>query len=1266
VSAAHRLTRKGTAERPDLDRQLADTLQEVAAAINSSLRLDEVMRLIVTQLQRVLPYNSAALMLVDEGRLRHRVIRGYPDIQFVHENRDYGGLATFREIVATRQPLLIGDTTADPRWQRVEGLDYIHCWLGVPLLARERLIGVLCLDHSQPHAYDENDVRVVEALAAQASLAIENARLYEETQRRADHLAALNEVAATVSQSLDLEQTLRIALDKALDVVGVEAGAISLVDEAAGELAIRVHRGWRDRGLADNLRVRLGEGLSGLAATTGQVVVTGDVRGDPRLAVPRFGEEGVQAMALAPMRARGRLVGIFSVMHYTPYEFSPNSIEFLKALADQIGVAIDNARLYEAEYARRRTSEALREISGALASTLDLDQAFSVSLQHLSQVVRYDRASIALFEDGRVRICAAHGFDSIDSLLRSSIPLQPDSWLGHLIRDKRPLIIPGLPNASGWDGSGRDGGMQSWMGAPLIVRQEVVGALVVESRQARAYSEEEAATLFTLANHLAIAVQNARLFMAESHRSAHMMLINEIARRTSATLDLNELLQRAAQLIRQSFGYRSVGLFFADWPTGEAVLRSGAGAWAELAEAGCRVSLDHGLLGRALRSGQAAIAQDLSVEGDYAPLAEGDEARGSELALPLRRGQAIFGALDVQHPQTNFFQGDLVDTLRALADQLSIAIENANLYQETTRRLYELAALHEMAMAGASPGDFREVSRRTVEALQRTLGFDFLALFLLDGAGKALELYATSRPEERTERRARLELGTGLIGSAAQSGQPINVGDVRLDSRYVPGLPGVRSELAVPLKQGDRVIGVIDGQSKRLNAFSQDDERLLLTVAGQLAVILDKAQLHYETQQRLKEVTTLQSFAQQISASLDLGEVLDSIVIRLQQVLGCRGASLALLLPDTQTLEIRAAAGIQAKWKREARLKLGEGISGQVAASARPLYVSDTHAMPDFIFFDPVVRSLLCVPLTVKDRVIGTLTVDQTAPDAFTQNDERLLQIAAAQAAVAIENAQLYEELKERARKLEQAYRELQEADRLKDELVQNVSHELRTPLTFIKGYVELLLEEDMGPINERQRESLSIVAEKTNMVTRLVSDIIFLEQIERESLQLGPVQLADLARLALQGSEVTAAAAGIQLRLEVEPDLPPVNADRDRISQVLDNLLVNAIKFSPSGGHITVRLRRQGESVLASVTDTGIGIPEDQLQRVFERFYQVDGSATRRFGGAGVGLAIVKRIVEAHGGRIWVESALGQGSTFYFTVPRNRPHSNPKAGGAR
>jgi signal transduction histidine kinase len=381
--------------------------------------------------------------------------------------------------------------------------------------------------------------------------------------------------------------------------------------------------------------------------------------------------------------------------------------------------------------------------------------------------------------------------------------------------------------------------------------------------------------------------------------------------------------------------------------------------------------------------------------------------------------------------------------------------------------------------------------------------------------------------------------------------------------------------------------------------------------------------------------------------------------VTLREVLHCRGVSISLLNLDTQTLEIRAAAGLQPKWRQTAKLKVGEGISGKVAATATPIYVPDARSLADFIFFDPVVRSLLVVPLMVKDRVIGTLAIDHTIPDAFKQDDKRTLTIAAAQAAAAIENAQLYTDLEERATKLELAYKELQEVDKLKDELVQNVSHELRTPLTFIKGYVELLLEGDMGSLNELQRESLSIVADKTNALTRLVSDIIYLQQVEWESLQFSLQDMREMARVALQSCEVSAVTAGISLRLQAEPDLRPIQVDRDRINQVFDNLLGNAIKFSPRGGTITIQVKDDGEMIQLGVLDTGVGIPPDKLDKVFDRFYQVDGSATRRFGGAGLGLAIARRIVEAHGGRIWVESEIGQGSAFRFALPKiQAPHA--------
>lgn len=336
-----------------------------------------------------------------------------------------------------------------------------------------------------------------------------------------------------------------------------------------------------------------------------------------------------------------------------------------------------------------------------------------------------------------------------------------------------------------------------------------------------------------------------------------------------------------------------------------------------------------------------------------------------------------------------------------------------------------------------------------------------------------------------------------------------------------------------------------------------------------------------------------------------------------------------------------------------AHMTLEGSVSGKVIKEGKLVYTRDAHKDPEFLFFDLVVRSLLAVPLVIRDEPVGTLTVDSDQPNAFSESDKQLMTIAAAQVSVAIANARLFEELEKRAQELAVAYEELKESDRLKDELVQNVSHELRTPLTFVKGYVDLLMDGDRGLLTPEQQEYLQIVSDKTDDITRIIEDIITLQRIDSGNLQLEAVAMADLLQTAVAGHSMVAEKKGLTVRMAPTQVKGIVNIDKGRVNQVIDNLIGNAIKFSPDGGVITVNLIEQDDVVCVSVTDQGIGMATDKHQRIFERFYQIDGSSRRRFGGTGIGLAIVKRIIDAHHGKIWVESELNKGSSFLFTLPK-------------
>ena len=724
-------------------------------------------------------------------------------------------------------------------------------------------------------------------------------------------------------------------------------------------------------------------------------------------------------------------------------------------------------------------------------------------------------------------------------------------------------------------------------------------------------------------------------------------------------LNGDEILRKSLALALEVVGVEAGAISVLDETTNQLVVRAHLG-WRrhDFVAQGIQVSADQGLHGLVMATGQPLVTQNAS-QDTRAMIPELLEEGVQAMALaPLRARGHVMGVLSVMSYEPREFSSEETTIISAIAEQIGIAIDDARLFDDTRRRLAELTVLDEVALAVTSRLDLEAIADHVIAAVQRGLDLEDLHLVLVNDQRGVLESFGreahVNRPQEDP---SDLYVGQGFVSWVAEHGAALRVGDVSQDARCAVNAPGVRSALAVPLLVGDRVIGVIYATSSRLAAFNASDERLMTTVARQLAFAIENARLHQETERRLTEVSTLYELARQMNTSLNVQEVLDSIVRSLKQAMGCRGCSIALLNPVGNVLEIRAAAGIQEKWKREFELRLGEGVAGRVALDGKPMYVPDVLDVDDFIFFDPSVRSLLTVPLSMQQRVIGTLSVDSDQPRAFSEADERLLTVAAAQAAVAIEKARLHANLEQRAKNLAEAYADLKEADRLKDEVVQNVSHELRTPLTFVKGYVQLLLEGNAGELTAEQQEYLGIVAEKTDIITGLVSDIMFLQQADRPG-NKQPVSLTKVAWRALRGCAATAEAAKLTLVENLPDNIPPVAGNEARLLQVFDNLLGNAIKFSPDGGQIAVTVEDAGSMVQASVSDQGIGIPKDQQDRIFERFYQVDGSARRRFSGAGLGLAIVKRIVETHGGRVWVESEPGKGSTFYFTTPKYQDSS--------
>ncbi len=613
--------------------------------------------------------------------------------------------------------------------------------------------------------------------------------------------------------------------------------------------------------------------------------------------------------------------------------------------------------------------------------------------------------------------------------------------------------------------------------------------------------------------------------------------------------------------------------------------------------------------------------------------------------------------------------------------------------RELRQRAAQLVLLNEIGGQIAAELEVESVLKRAVELVQRSFGYHHVAIFVVEQergdllmrarAGSYVDLY----PHEH-----RLKLGEGIVGWVGVHGERMLANDVRAAPQYLnlyPDFVRTASELSVPIRVGEEIVGVLDIQSPQIDDFDENDVIVMETLAGQIAIAIKNSRLYAQTQRRANELAFLNSASQMMVSSLDLDEVLQTTVRQATEVLEMEAGSLLLLEPDAGDLVFEAAWGGGSEGLSGQRIPVGVGIAGWVAEHRQSAIVRDVYQDERFYSrFDEVAeefvtRSILCVPLIYRDRIAGVMQALNKLEGEFTAEDQRLLEALASAAAIAVENARLYNEAQrelgermraerelrkertslaqrvaERTAELSSANAELARSARLKDEFLASMSHELRTPLNAILGLSEALQELVYGSLNERQLQSLRRIEESGRHLLELINEILDISKIEAGKLELlfASVNVESVC----QASTMLIAEMAQQKRLTLstmfDSRLTEIMADERRLKQILVNLLSNACKFTPEGGKVGLDVSADvdNQAVHFSVWDTGIGIAEEDMRRLFEPFVQLDSSLSRRYGGTGLGLALVRRLTELHGGGISVESAgiEGQGSRFTVSLP--------------
>jgi len=1008
---------------------------------------------------------------------------------------------------------------------------------------------------------------------------------------------------------------------------------------------------------------------------------------------------GHRSIVATPLLREGTPIGAIDLFRTEVNPFTDKQLSLLQTFADQAVIAIENVRLFKELEARNRdltealeqqtaTSEILRAIAG---SPTDLQPVLDAVAQNAARVCGAFDAVLVLGDGDTGRIVAHCG--PLEATLGYKFPLTRGSVMGRAIIDRQTVHVHDLAEADEAEfpegrALARRLGHRTTLGTPLLRQDVAVGSLLIRRTEVRPFTDKQIELLKTFADQAVIAIENVRLFkelearnhdlsVALDRQTATSEILRVIGSSPTDAEPVFDAIVRSAVRLLGGFSGAVLRL------VGDDLHLAAITSTSDLGDEAIRKRFPLPLAytpiqAQAVRQRAPSVVSDMEVD----PRVEGEmrevaRARGyrSMLQVPMLREDTPIGVISVTRREPGPFADEEIALLQTFADQAVIAIENVRLFKELEARNRDLTeALEQQTATGevlrviaSSPTELAPVLETVVANAVKLAGANQGHIRQYDG--ELLKIVADFG--ESTDEVALLKSipvppsGESASGRAFLECRPIHLVDAQQESWYRgPALKGGgRTVLVVPLLREGAPIGTISIWRYRVEPFTEKQIELVTRFADQAVIAIENVRLFQELQARtgelarsVEELRALGEVGRAVSSTLDLETVLTTIVSRAVDLSETTGGIIYEFDERSEELQLRASHQVETELVealRGAPIRLGEGATGRAAALRTPVQVMDLLTEREFAVtqISPIAealgyRSILAVPLLLEDRIMGGLTVWRKQPGGFAPEAVNLLQTFAAQSSLAIQNARLFRELEEKGHLLEVASRH-------KSQFLANMSHELRTPLNAILGYTELLLDGIYGQIPDRGRETMERIDRSGRHLLSLINDVLDLSKIEagQLTLSLGDYSLKEVVQTVVTAMEPLAAEKKLALTVTVAPDLPVGRGDDRRLSQVLLNLVGNAVKFTDAGA-VRVEAKASDGAFLVSVSDTGPGIAAEDQARIFEEFQQADTSSTRKKGGTGLGLSIARRIIELHGGGIRVESAPGKGSTFSFTVP--------------
>ncbi len=1178
---------------------------------------------------------------------------------------------------------LLNDPMYTPEPRDLYEREGMRAVLSVPMLRQGALVGVVTTWRREARPFGDRQVALIETFADQAAIAIENVRLFNETREALERQTATAEILRVMSGSpTDTQPVFDAIASTALRLFN--GAAVGVVLTAGPEMVLAAAAGFDARYLR-SLREFFPQRLDSATGTAARVIRESAMKDIPDTEEAELPPEmraeyrrwGIRAVAGAPLIRDGKAIGAIMLSRAAPGAFGDKQIALLQTFADQAVIAIENVRLFnetrEALERQKASGEVLRVISQSVDDTGPVFEAIVAACARL-----FPEHSIGINvidEEGRVRLRACEGPNR--ELLHRYFAEKVETERGTDLVLKRGVAHFPDVSAAGVPVRVRDGcllwGAQAIVYAPMTLAGRGIGSLWIARDRVGPFDDKEIALLTSFADQAVIAIQNARLFNETREALERQKASAEVLSAISGSIaDTKPVFEKISESCQRLFAGDLVGVTVVD-ATDQIVLASYQGPNEEALRGiyPLPLSQESGT-GSAILDAVVKHYPDIDAPGVPAGVVAGCSVLGNKAIVfaPLISGGHGIGAIWVGRLKAGAFTERDITLLRTFADQAVIAIQNARLFNDTREALERQTATAEiLRVISSSPTDLQPVFDAILENALRLCDAHLGILLRYDGKqfSTAAQRGGNAEYAEYLRTRPPFEPRPGdPLGQLVTERRTVEVADLRDTEGYRREVPhivqgvelgGIRAYMAVPMLKEGAVIGTIAIYRTEPRRFAQKQIDLLGTFASQAVIAIENVRLFHEINEALRQQTATAKVLQTISrTTYSLDAVLQMLLDSAAQLCGADHA--VLVRPDEHdnyrpfaAYNYAPDAPVLERMRRNPLRPGRESITGRALLERKIIHVPDVLADADYKRRDLVepdpYRAVAAVPMLRDGEPLGLITFTRRAPNAFGDRQLELMAMFADQAAIAIENIRLIDELRQKSA-------ELEVASRHKSEFLANMSHELRTPLNAIIGFSEVLQEKMFGELTEKQDEYVSDILGSGRHLLSLINDILDLSKIEagRMELELAEFPLAPAVDNALALVKERAQRHGVALACELDPGIDRIHADERKFKQVLLNLLSNAVKFTQQGGSVSVRAKRNGAWLEVAVSDTGAGIaPEDQAA-VFEEFKQVGNDLARRAEGTGLGLPLTKRIVELHGGEMRLESALGKGSTFSFTLP--------------